>query len=43
MDLHGLQVKQAELIVAELLEKCKKGGFTQAEVIHGKGSCFRQD
>eukprot|EP01127_Copromyxa_protea_P003855 TRINITY_DN1360_c0_g1_i1.p1 TRINITY_DN1360_c0_g1~~TRINITY_DN1360_c0_g1_i1.p1 ORF type:complete len:296 (-),score=114.87 TRINITY_DN1360_c0_g1_i1:50-937(-) len=38
MDLHGLQVKQAELIVSELLEACKKEGFATAEVIHGKGN-----
>lgn len=30
IDLHGLQVKQAELIVTELLEKCKSEGFDTA-------------
>jgi len=37
IDLHGLQVKEAELIVAEELEKAKKRGAAELRIIIGAG------
>ena len=43
LDLHNFRVDEAEAVIVEFLWSCKKNGYRQGVIIHGKGSGYLRE